>query len=339
MSVVCRVGDGKKKSANAPTWRHVKRRAASVVVRPVIGGGQSKVGKLDGGAVVLDEDVLRLEIAMVDPQAVAMLDGVQDLEKDTLGEIVLAHILAALRDVLEEISLWAALEYHIDAVRVVNNLVHRHNVGVGRGEVVQADLAGLEVVLSAIQGGPIRVELAQALDGIADIVVQIDGRIHHSIRTRPQDAVELERRRQEAPQPLLGRYRDEALLARLLDGDVLELGGALLLICRRAWGSGISVRSDMLHDNGVLYPDAFSLSGLGLVLGLGLRLWVAGCSGGGAENKKTQDGKTRNGVLSSEHGAEEKMFLGRFPKVRETVRRKEPILKGWLGSPGKTDVE
>jgi len=163
---------------------------------------------------------------------------------------------------------------------------------------VQADLAGLEIVLSAIQGSPVGVELAQALDGIAGIVLEVDGRIHHPIGARSQDAVELERRRQEAPQPLLGRYRDETLLARLLDGNMLELGGALLLICRRAWGSGISVRSDMLHDNGVLYPDAISLSGLGLVLGLGLRLWVADAPGEGGEQENTGR-KTRNGVVSS----------------------------------------
>jgi hypothetical protein len=103
-------------------WAHVKGRATSVILGAVFTGGQSKVGELDGLSIVGDKDVLRLEVPVVDPQVMAVLDGIQDLKEHLLGEFVLTNILTTLCDVQEEIALRAVLENNIDAVRVVHNL-------------------------------------------------------------------------------------------------------------------------------------------------------------------------------------------------------------------------
>lgn len=57
--------------------RHVKGRAAAKVGGVALGRGQAKVGKLDCLAVVGDEDILRFQVAVVDPVHVAMLDGIE----------------------------------------------------------------------------------------------------------------------------------------------------------------------------------------------------------------------------------------------------------------------
>lgn len=46
---------------------------------------------------------------MIDPQAVAVLYSIQDLEEDALGKVILTHILAALRDVVKQVPFRAIL--------------------------------------------------------------------------------------------------------------------------------------------------------------------------------------------------------------------------------------
>lgn len=51
----------------------------------MLGGRQAKVGQLDGQAVVRYQDVFRLQVAVVDPNGVTKLHGIQQLDKGTLG--------------------------------------------------------------------------------------------------------------------------------------------------------------------------------------------------------------------------------------------------------------
>lgn len=60
----------------------------------------------------------------------AVFDGIQDLHEDILGKVVLSNVLAALGDVEEQVSLRAVLQDNVGAIRVINDLVHGHDIGV-----------------------------------------------------------------------------------------------------------------------------------------------------------------------------------------------------------------
>lgn len=177
---------------------HVKGRAAAIVLRAVLGSSQAKVGKLDGLALVSHQDVLGLEIAVVDAELVAVLNGVEDLEEDLLGHEVVANVLATLGDVEEQVTLGAVLHDDVHAVDILDDLVHGDDVGVGRGSVVKADLTLLVSNLAALKGSAVGVELAKALDGIADACLDINSRVDDAVGTGAKDICELESTFKEA---------------------------------------------------------------------------------------------------------------------------------------------
>jgi hypothetical protein len=62
-----------------------------------------------------------------------------------------------------------------------------------------ANFAGLESHLSSVQGGSIWVELAQALDGILNVGLDVDGGVHDSVGTSAQDAGQAKGAGEEPP--------------------------------------------------------------------------------------------------------------------------------------------
>lgn len=196
--------------------------------------------------MVRDEDVLRLQIPVVDSKRVAMFNGIQNLKEDALGQSILSNILTALRDVKKQISLRAILQDDVDAVRLVDDLQHGNHVVMGRRQVVQPDLAVLEGELPAIQRSPIRVELAEALDGVPQARLDVDRAIDDAIGSRSKDGGQLQLSFQASAEPGLRRQGDVTRLAggygryRLL----VQAPGAVHGRCR--W-CGISKSWDMLH--------------------------------------------------------------------------------------------
>jgi len=115
-------------SALVTFGRHIEGGATTEVGCVLLSRGQAKVRKLDCLAVVAYEDVLRLEIAVVDFMHVAMLHGVEQLEKDLLCKSVVANIVVLLGYGCKEIALWAILHYDINAVWGVEDFDHGNNV-------------------------------------------------------------------------------------------------------------------------------------------------------------------------------------------------------------------
>lgn len=170
-----------------------------------IRGGQAKVGQQDVRARVGHQDVLRLEIAVVDPQAVAVLDGIQDLEECALDQGIITHVSALLGDVGKQVTLGAVLQDHIGAVLVVDNLQHGDDIGVGGGGIVELDLAGLELLLAAVQGLAVGVGLAEGLDGVPDAGGVVEGGVDDTVGAGAQDAAQLEGLAEEDANAGLGR--------------------------------------------------------------------------------------------------------------------------------------
>lgn len=99
------------------TWRHVERRSTTKVRSVRVRSGKAEVSKLDGVAVVSDQNILRLQVPVVDAQGVAVSNGVQDLEECTSGKFVIAGIPSALSDVGEQIAVGAVLQNYVCAFR------------------------------------------------------------------------------------------------------------------------------------------------------------------------------------------------------------------------------
>ena len=110
-----------------------------------------------------------------------MFHGIQNLEENILGHIILTHILSSFRYVEEEVTFWTIFQNDVNAVRVIHNFVHGNNVRVSGGEVVQTKFPVLESNLSLVQGGAIRIEFAECLDGISNARLDVDRQIDHAI--------------------------------------------------------------------------------------------------------------------------------------------------------------
>ena len=61
--------------------------------------GQTEVGELAGHALVSHQNVLRLQVPVVDSNGVAVLNGIQDLEKSPLGKGIVPNELTLFSDV------------------------------------------------------------------------------------------------------------------------------------------------------------------------------------------------------------------------------------------------
>ena len=115
---------------------------------------------------------------MIDPYRMAELYGIQYLEEDPLGQEVVADVVASLRDIRKEITIWT--EFNDDKSRIdgIHDLDQRNHVRMLAGLVVQLNLPLLELSLSGIQSG-----LVQSLDGVENVRVDVDGRVNDAIST------------------------------------------------------------------------------------------------------------------------------------------------------------
>lgn len=141
---------------------------------------------------------------MVDAELMAVFHGVQNLEEDLLGKIILPNVLTALRDVQEKIPFRTVFKDHVDAIGIVHNLQHRHNVLVCRCQVVQTNFPLLVSNLATFQWGSVGIELAETLDRIANLGVNIDGGVDHTIGTSSKDVRQLELAFKQSTKPFLG---------------------------------------------------------------------------------------------------------------------------------------
>jgi hypothetical protein len=109
------------RSERGPTWTHVKGRSAAVVLRYGILGCKAKIRKQNIVSIVGYQNIFRLEIPMEDPQTVAMLHGIQDLEECSADEKIIVHIPTSLRNVGKEVTFWTILQNNVNALWVVHN--------------------------------------------------------------------------------------------------------------------------------------------------------------------------------------------------------------------------
>lgn len=122
----------------------------------------------------------------------AVLHGIQDLEKGPLDFGIIADVPTPLGDVGEEITLGTILQDYIGAVWIIHNLEHRDYVRVCGCGVVELDFPGLEFPLPSIQRLSIGIGFAQRFYRIPSAGDVIDRRVHNSIRASTQYPLQLQ---------------------------------------------------------------------------------------------------------------------------------------------------
>lgn len=165
------------------TGRHVESGTATEVRGVVIRGGQAKVSKLDSHALVGHQDVLRLQIPVVNPNGMAELYGIQELEEDTLDQGVIADKVALVGDAGEQVTLGAELHHDVGTIHGVHDAHEGDHVGMLAGQMVETDLALLVFELTGIQPG-----LVEGLDRITAMRVNVQGSVDNSVGANTKDA-------------------------------------------------------------------------------------------------------------------------------------------------------
>lgn len=146
------------------------------------------------------QDVLGLQVAVVDPNGVAVLNGIQNLQESMLGQLIIAHKSALFGDVGEQVALGTKFNHDERAVRAVQDAEQRDNIGMLAGLVVQGDLSSLEASLPGIQSG-----FGESLHGIGDIGQDVDGLVDHSIGTDSKNGDKFQSSGKNATQSVLWR--------------------------------------------------------------------------------------------------------------------------------------
>lgn len=102
--------------SDALTRTHIVGAATAEGVADLRCGGKTEVRQFYVCALRVGEDVVRLQVTVVDPVLVAVLDGVEDLDEDTLEELVVAGVDEALHHGVEEVAARAEVEDDVDEV-------------------------------------------------------------------------------------------------------------------------------------------------------------------------------------------------------------------------------
>ena len=144
-------------------------------------GSEAKVGELHRPTAIGDQYVLGFEVPVVNPNGMAEVDRIQNLEERILGHGVIVKILTFLRYTREEITFGAKLQNHKCAVVGRHDLNHGHHIGMMAGLMMKLYLPLLECLLSGIQAN-----LIQSLNRVRDIRVDIDRCVYDTIGTHSQ---------------------------------------------------------------------------------------------------------------------------------------------------------
>lgn len=115
---------------------------------------------------------------MVDARGMAVLDGIQELEKDSFGQIVISNVLLVVGDVTEEVTFWTILQDDISAVLGVEDLVHGNDVWMAASLLVELHLAMKKLPLPGIKAS-----LVKRLDGVESASLKILGSVDDAIST------------------------------------------------------------------------------------------------------------------------------------------------------------
>jgi hypothetical protein len=82
---------------------------------------------------------------MINTQRVAVVNCIEQLQEDVLDEFILAQVPALVEDLGEEVTILTIVHNDICEIFVLNNTMEGNDIGVGGGELVETDLAQVQL--------------------------------------------------------------------------------------------------------------------------------------------------------------------------------------------------
>lgn len=151
-------------------------------------GSQTKVGDGESEAVVEAENVLRLQVAVIDIQRMAIVYCVEQLKENLPNQVVLTKISAVVQDLREEITVAAVVHDDPCVLLVFNDAMKGHNSWMCRGQLMKSDLTDVQLPLAScaplvrmretfhcVRGGVGRIGVDSAIhDAVAAITEDFD---------------------------------------------------------------------------------------------------------------------------------------------------------------------
>ncbi|RMZ80780.1 hypothetical protein DV737_g2862, partial [Chaetothyriales sp. CBS 132003] len=124
----------------------------------------------------------------------AVLDSIQDLEKGTLGELIVPDEMAMLGDIREKVTLWTEFQHHEGAIRTIQDSDQGYHIGVLARFVMEFNLAPLDSPLPRVKANP-----GKCLHGVRDVCQDINGLVHNSEGTNTKNGDKFKTAGQHTP--------------------------------------------------------------------------------------------------------------------------------------------
>ena len=130
------------------TWAHVVDAARAELGAHALRSRKPKVGDSETETAVKAKDVLGLQVSMINIEGVAVFNRVEQLKKDLLDEGVIAEIAPLVKNLGEKVAVGAVVHDDKRVLVVLDYPVKSNNIGVTRCELVEGDLANVELALA-----------------------------------------------------------------------------------------------------------------------------------------------------------------------------------------------
>lgn len=158
------------------TWTHVVYTTGAELCADSVSRSETEIRDRQTKTSVEAQDVLRLQVTVIDIQRMAVLDCVKQLQEYFLNKIVIAQITTMVEDLRKQVAVLAIVHNDIGVLWVLDDAVEGNNVGVRGGELVEGDLAHVQLALArSVALG----RMGKAFDGIGDGLLRVD--VHGSV--------------------------------------------------------------------------------------------------------------------------------------------------------------
>lgn len=148
--------------------------------------------------MICDQNILWLKIPVIDSNGVAVLYGIQNLEKSTLGKEIVSNKLTSLSNIGKKIAFRAKLNNNKCTIKRIHYADQRNHVGVLTGQMMELDFSLLKLPLSGVESC-----FVEGFDCVRHMGMDVDGRINNTIGTYPKNACEFQPVGEQQTEPIL----------------------------------------------------------------------------------------------------------------------------------------
>ena len=144
------------------TWAHVINATSAKFVAELVCGGKPKISDGNSEAIVIAENVLRLEVSVVNAETVAVFDCIEQLKENVLDERVVPEVTAAVQNLGKEVVVRRVVHDDVCVVSLFYNAMESDHARVDGSELVQRNFTYVNLALA----GSLLTGSDEAFDGI-----------------------------------------------------------------------------------------------------------------------------------------------------------------------------